>query len=309
MKLTIKPRSPKSRKFPITLDLAGSPDEIRVEDVQNAIAKKFPQFYPDRQRLTVDASGASGKPVALAAGKTLADYNLKDGDSVTFKDLGPQISWRTVFLVEYAGPLVIHPIFFYLPTLWYGKAFEHSLMQTVTFWMVILHFLKREYETLFVHRFSHGTMPLRNLFKNSAHYHLLSGVNLAYFVYGPWNGKSEPLSQRSELLVYACIALYAFSELSNYVTHVTLRNLRPPGTRVRKIPRGYGFNLVSCPNYFFETLAWTAVAILTQSWATYLFLIVATGQMYIWAVQKHKSYRKEFSDYPRNRKAMFPFIA
>ncbi|KAG0264809.1 3-oxo-5a-steroid 4- dehydrogenase [Actinomortierella ambigua] len=306
MKLIIKPRSPKSRKFPITLDFAPrTPDEIRVEDVKNAIAKKLPQFYPDRQRLTVDGPTATDKPVGLEVGKTLADYNLKDGDAVTFKDLGPQISWRTVFLVEYGGPLVIHPIFYYLQQFWYGKTFEHSQMQTVTLWMVLLHFLKREYETVFVHRFSHGTMPLRNLFKNSAHYHILSGFNLAYFVYGPWNATAE----RSDLLVYGCIALFAFAELSNYATHVTLRNLRPPGTRIRKIPRGYGFNLVSCPNYFFETIAWIAVALLTQSWATYLFLAVATGQMYIWAVQKHKNYRKEFSDYPRGRKAMFPFIA
>jgi very-long-chain enoyl-CoA reductase len=46
-----------------------------------------------------------------------------------------------------------------------------------------------------------------------------------------------------------------------------------------------------------------------MSWSAYLFLAVAVGQMYIWAVKKHKGYRKEFSDYPRGRKAMFPFIA
>lgn len=87
MKLVIAPRSAKSRKFPITLDLQGSPADVKVEDVQGAIARQFPQLYPDRQRLTVEK-------VALESGKTLADYGLKDGDSVTFKDLGTGVLSR-----------------------------------------------------------------------------------------------------------------------------------------------------------------------------------------------------------------------
>jgi very-long-chain enoyl-CoA reductase len=43
--------------------------------------------------------------------KTLADYlssaNTENGVTLYFKDLGPQIAWKTVFLVEYAGPLLI----------------------------------------------------------------------------------------------------------------------------------------------------------------------------------------------------------
>ena len=40
-----------------------------------------------------------------------------------------------------------------------------------------------------------------------------------------------------------------------------------------------------------------------------LFLVVATGQMAIWALKKHKTYKREFGDkYPRGRKAMIPFI-
>ncbi|KAF9113843.1 3-oxo-5a-steroid 4- dehydrogenase [Mortierella sp. AM989] len=280
----------------------GSPAEVKVESVQNAIAMQFPEYYPDRQRLTSEKT-------VLETGKSLADYGIKDGDSITFKDLGPQISWRTVFLIEYGGPLVIHPLIYYFPSLFYGQSFGHSWVQSVTYWMVMLHFLKREYETLFVHRFSHGTMPFRNLFKNSAHYHLLSGLNLAYWVYGPWNAEGTKLSERSDALVYGCIVLYVFAELSNYKTHVTLRNLRPPGTKIRKIPRGFGFDLVSCPNYFFETLSWLAVSVLTMSWSAHLFFVIAVGQMYLWAVKKHKGYRKEFPDYPRGRKAMFPLMA
>lgn len=31
--------------------------------------------------------------------------------------------------------------------------------------MVMLHFLKREYESVFVHRYSHGTMPFAYVFR------------------------------------------------------------------------------------------------------------------------------------------------
>lgn len=54
-----------------------------------------------------------------------------------------------------------------------------------------------------------------------------------------------------------------FGELSNLWTHLTLRSLRPAGTRTRQIPYGYGFNLVSCPNYTFEILGWLAICAMT----------------------------------------------
>ena len=58
-----------------------------------------------------------------------------------------------------------------------------------------------------------------------------------------------------------------FAELSNLSAHLTLRSLRPAGTTKRAIPYGYGFSLVSCPNYFFETVAWTVIAVMTGSYA------------------------------------------
>jgi len=57
-----------------------------------------------------------------------------------------------------------------------------------------------------------------------------------------------------------------FGALSNGKTHLTLRNLRRAGTTKRAIPYGYGFNLVSCPNYTFDSISWLAIAIITNSW-------------------------------------------
>ena len=82
MKLTVASRNPKSTKFPITLELEGTPESIKVQDVALAIEKKFPKYYPDRQRLTdVDKK-------ALNSDETLAEAGIVDGATIQFKDLG-----------------------------------------------------------------------------------------------------------------------------------------------------------------------------------------------------------------------------
>lgn len=58
-----------------------------------------------------------------------------------------------------------------------------------------------------------------------------------------------------------------FSEISNFKTHLTLRDLRPAGTKKRGVPLGYGFNLVTCPNYFFESIGWLSISAMTGSYS------------------------------------------
>ncbi|KAI9506747.1 3-oxo-5-alpha-steroid 4-dehydrogenase-domain-containing protein [Coemansia spiralis] len=277
-----------------------------VDDLKKAIAKKNKALYPERQRLTTGEAKS-----ILEAGIALSKYNLKDGDTVYLKDLGPQIGWQTVFYIEYIGPIIFHYLVYNFPSIFYGRAFEHSEIQRRVYILVMGHFIKRELETAFVHRFSHGTMPLLNVFKNSFHYHILSGLNLAYWVYGPSSAQGTALAAKlgNPTIIAIFTGVFLFAELSNLSAHITLRNLRPPGTRVRRIPYGYGFDMVSCPNYLFETLAWVSVAAMTRNLAAVLFLVVSTAQMYIWAIKKHKQYRREFPDYPKSRKAMFPLIA
>ncbi|KAJ2934669.1 hypothetical protein H1R20_g2397, partial [Candolleomyces eurysporus] len=295
-----------AKGLPITLDVSG---EATIRDVKTKIAEKFPKFKTARQKLSL-----KGDKKALDDDAKLATVfsGKLDGAELQVKDLGPQVSWRTVFLVEYGGPLLIHPWIYYFQNAWYGKEFEHSTLQKYVFVFVMLHFLKRELETLFVHRFSHGTMPLFNIFKNSAHYHILSGFMLAFDIYAPKfkEGSHHIVGsyRNNETYLWAFAGLWAFAEVSNLHTHITLRNLRPPGTRVRAIPQGYGFNLVSCPNYFFETLGWAVICAMTNTLSAYIFLGVSAVQMTLWALKKHKNYKKEFGkEYPR-RKAIFPFV-
>ena len=174
--------------------------------------------------------------------------------------------------------------------------------------LVTLHFVKRELETVFVHRFSSATMPVSNIFKNSFHYWVLAGLNMAYWIYSPTATIAPSPSLAADwVVVYPAVTLYVLAELANLSAHLSLRGLRRPGTTDRGIPRGLGFDLVTSPNYLFEVLAWLAIWILTRSLSTGVFLVVAGAQMYAWARKKEVRYRREFgSKYPKKRYVMLP---
>ena len=107
------------------------------------------------------------------------DYNLGKGGEITFKDLGPQIGYRTVFLIEYFGPMLFVALYALRPALIYGanaSSTPYNRVAGVGIVCWIIHFLKRELETLFVHKFSRPTMPLNNLFKNCAYYWIFGAV-------------------------------------------------------------------------------------------------------------------------------------
>ncbi|ODQ66625.1 hypothetical protein NADFUDRAFT_46039 [Nadsonia fulvescens var. elongata DSM 6958] len=284
----------------------------------NRIRLTIPSKEDDKP---VSTSEKKKKDTVLISHQPVQDFISQPETTVSVKDLGPQIGWKTVFMIEYFGPLWIHPLFYFAQQLIYGQTFKHTRVQYVAFLIVLLHFIKREYETIAVHRFSLATMPLINVFKNSFHYWIFSGFNLAYFIYSPstYSDASAPIWKKilfsqslftlSDTTINVLILVWGFAEVSNLITHLNFSSLRSDGSKDRKIPYGYGFSLVSCPNYFFEILGWVVFAVLTQNWSAVLFATVSFFQMFVWAVKKHKQYRRQFGDkYPKNRKIMIPFF-
>lgn len=124
--------------------------------------------------------------------------------------------------------------------------------------MVLLHYIKRELETLFVHKFSNDTMPFTNIFKNSLHYWgFFGGCNMYFFLHPDYT----PPAWASQEFFIGATALFCFWELLNFMCHVQLSSLRKPGSTERGIPTGWGFGYVSCANYLWEGLAWLTFAI------------------------------------------------
>jgi len=272
------------------------------ENFKRQFHEKHRKYYPDRQWFTLDTPD---KAAIKDSSVLVSALPIKNNDTLTFKDLGMQVSWTTVFLVEYFGPILMHSLFFFLPQLFYSEPVkQHSYLQKVAYGLVVLHYLKREFETLFVHRFSNATMPVFNIFKNSFHYWVLGGLAIAYFLYHPLY--TAPFT--NPMLVNGLAAAFVLMELGNLHAHITLRNLRPPGTKVKGVPRGGMFEFVTCANYTYEVLAWLFFAIFTQTLTAYLFLVVSAAQIAQWALKKHIALRKEFGDKQPKRKILIPFI-
>lgn len=283
----------------ITIDSAASTNELYEE-----LAKKS-RFSIHQLRIT---KGSDGSAISNTKDTTVHSTGVRDQSTIYVKDLGPQIGWRTVFIIEYAGPILIHPIVYALrPYLYSSAPPEGSQLQALTMLLIVGHFVKRELETLFVHRFSASTMPFRNVFKNSFHYWVLAGLNIAAWIYSP----NSPTAKDPNLLImYAGMLLYALGEFGNLQVHLTLMNLRSPGGSERAIPQGPLFDLVTCPNYMTETISWLGVLLVSNfSISVLLFAIVSVVQMMAWAKKKENRYRKEFgSKYKKKRFTMLPGI-
>lgn len=234
---------------------------------------------------------------------TFESNNIGSDAVLYFKDLGPQISWRLVFFIEYFGPLIIFPMYWNLPGLIYGvENPKRSYTQTIAFWLVILHYVKREFETLFIHRFSHGTMPISRLPINCIHYWVIFAVSVGYYLFHP-NFQAYWIDDNHVNVIAAVMVVF---ELLNLKTHIVLRDLRPRNSKVRGIPKGWGFQISSCANYMWEIYAWAAFAVLVNCVTAWIFLFVAILQMCEWAHKKHANYVKEFPDYPKRRFAILP---
>ncbi|XP_032681159.1 very-long-chain enoyl-CoA reductase isoform X1 [Odontomachus brunneus] len=298
--MEIEIRSAKSSKLIANVNVNSN---TTIEEIKTQLHELKKAPYVLRQSLRLDAKGK-----ALSDSETVKSLSLKTGSKLYFKDLGPQIGWKTVFLIEYAGPLIVYLWLYQRPWLFYGEVKSNSYHYVVNFaagcWTV--HYAKRLYETLFVHRFSHATMPLRNLFKNCSYYWLFAAY-VAYHV-------NHPLYMTpSSCQFYIGAATFVLCELGNLCVHLALRDLRPPGTTVRKIPMPTNpftalFSLVSCPNYTYEIGSWVGFTVMTSCLPAGLFTLAGAYQMSVWALGKHKAYKKEFRNYPKNRKAIIPFI-
>jgi very-long-chain enoyl-CoA reductase len=170
-----------------------------------------------------------------------------------------------------------------------------------------LHFARRASESAWVHRYGKSRVPTSDVVTEYIY----------YWGFAAWNAvalTSVSYAAPATWLVVLGGAVFVLAELGNAKAHRMLRALRPAGSKLRVIPRGFLFERVSSPHYLFEILSWLGFALLTETWAARAFLLVGAGILGSWAHARHVAYRKDFDgvagreQYPAARRALIPGV-
>uniref|UniRef100_A0A3B1IJQ9 Trans-2,3-enoyl-CoA reductase-like n=1 Tax=Astyanax mexicanus TaxID=7994 RepID=A0A3B1IJQ9_ASTMX len=235
-----------------------------ISDIKGLFHKSYPRRYPARQALTLHPQGNLLKDDEVL-------QNLPGGTTAKlyFRDLGPQLGWTMVFLSEYVGPLLIYLLFYFrVPYIYTPKyTFTSSPHPVVSLACAChsFHYIKRLVETIFVHRFSHGTLPLRTMLRNCVYYWGFSAW-LAYYINHPLY---TPPSYGERQIKYA-LFIFMLCEAGNFSIHYSLNSLLGEGPKCRRFPHPsknpftWLFFFVSCPNYTYEVGVWVSFSIMTQ---------------------------------------------
>lgn len=104
------------------------------------------------------------------------------------------------------------------------------------------------------------------------------------------------------------VLIFGFGYWLNKKSDSQLKALRAQSTEGYQIPYGYGFKYVSMPNYLGEILTWSGFALASWSLASLSFVAFTMANLIPRAVANHKWYLKNFESYPKDRKALIPYV-
>lgn len=164
--------------------------------------------------------------------------------------------------------------------------------------MLTAHYLKRELEVLYVHRYS-GKIDLATSCAISVSYGLATLGIMHYTAHEVALGRAA----------IAGAALFGIGAAGNAWHHWLLSTLRSGGKAAYAVPRGGLFGLVACPHYLMELLAWLGIAMTSSSLFAYLNFASMAAYLASRAHSTTRWYRAKFGEaYPRERKHLVPYL-
>jgi steroid 5-alpha-reductase len=113
---------------------------------------------------------------------------------------------------------------------------------------------------------------------------------------------------------FATFALGMFININSDYSMIKQRNANKDTNNKYIIPRGFMYELISCPNYFGELTEWLGFFVLSNSFSGLVFFVSTFANLFPRAIQYHQWYKNKFKEdfaTDRNlsqRKSIIPFL-
>lgn len=194
-----------------------------------------------------------------------------------------------------------------LLVLWYFILSATKVIDTVS-WVMIAFFSLHYFNRVFIFPFRLRTegkkMPLL-IMLSAVFFNLVNGLSFGYY----FSHFAAYASNWFSDLRFIIGAILFFTGLYiNWKADNILIHLRKPGETGYKIPQGWLFEKISCPNLFGEILEWLGFTILCWNLPALTFFIWTAANLIPRAVSHHKWYKEKFNEYPADRKVIIPFF-
>lgn len=170
--------------------------------------------------------------------------------------------------------------------------------------MWLFHYVQRTFVFPFRLRTPHKTMPVVIVAMGFA-FNVLNAYVVARWTSHLGRYENGWLTDPRFLVgMAAFFAGYAINQKADSV----LIGLRRPGETGYRLPSGWLYDYVACPNYLGEIIEWSGFALATWSLPGLAFALFTTANIGPRAVANLRWYRATFPDYPKDRKALIPFV-
>jgi 3-oxo-5-alpha-steroid 4-dehydrogenase 1 len=212
---------------------------------------------------------------------------------------GYSIDNKLAWIVMELPALLVCPLIFYLSTN------EKSILTSFFIFLWLVHYFNRT--IIYPNRILTKKKKMPLIIAMLAFiFNLVNGyINGYYFGFIDFSYSLEWV-YTPQFIIGSILFIVGF--LINTSSDSILINLRKKNTNEYTIPRKGLFNYISCPNFFGEIIEWLGFAVMTWSIAGLAFFLWTFFNLVPRALSHHTWYKNTFSDYPKNRKAVFPFI-
>ena len=194
-------------------------------------------------------------------------------------------------IMELPALLVCPAIYFY-----FKIDFDISIM-FICLW--IIHYFNRTIIFPFRIKTKGKKMPLA-IVLSAFFFNIVNGLINGYFL-------SKTILQSVSIFLITGFLLFVLGLYINISSDNKLINLR----KIKKgyfVPKGGLFKYISCPNFFGEILEWFGFALMTFNIGSLSFFIWTCCNLIPRGLAHHSWYKNKFNEYPKERKAILPFL-